>query len=400
MTDNELSRRFPPWLVLMGVLTAIGPMSIDMYLPSFPAVEAALGPGAPLTLASFFVGLAIGQLIYGPVSDRIGRRPPIYFGLVLYIIASLMCAHATSMTMLIALRFVQALGGCAGMVICRAIVRDRCDARAAAQAFSMLMLVMGLAPILAPLFGGWILGVASWKAIFYTQVAFGVVCLVWVHVGLAESRDTRHAEPLELMRVLRTYASLARDAGFMGYTLTTVLASTGMFAYIAGSPKLLMEHYDIAPAHYGWVFGANAFGLISASQINARLLRRGRSITDLLRRMLWLPVGAGLLLGLAAWSGFAPIWLLLPCFFFYMASLGFINPNAGAAALATHGQRAGLASALMGALQFVLAASAGALMDAWIDGSARPLATLMAASGVAAWAAHYFLVTRRAASAA
>lgn len=392
---NDLSRRFPSWLILLGTLTAIGPMSVDMYLPSFPALEADLGPGAPLTLASFFVGLAIGQLVYGPVSDRIGRRPPIYFGLVLYIVASLLCAHVKSMDSLMVLRFVQALGGCAGMVICRAIVRDRCDPRAAAQAFSMLMLVMGLAPILAPMFGGWILGVAGWHAIFYVQMVFAIVCLVWVHVSLDESRDFAHAEPLQLGRVLRTYGSLFRDAHFMGYTLTTVVASTGMFAYIAGSPKLLMEQYGIAPTHYGWVFGANAFGLIGAGQINARLLRHGGKLDDILRRSLWLPLAASIVLLVCAWLGFAPIWLVLPCLFAYMTSLGFINPNAAAGALAHHGQRAGLASALMGSLQFVLAAIVGAVMDGWLDGTARPLATMMALSGIGAWAVHRWLVGRQ-----
>ncbi|GAB3258589.1 multidrug effflux MFS transporter [Chitinimonas naiadis] len=383
----------PPWLILLGALIGIAPLSIDMYLPSFPAIEAALGRGAQLTLASFFIGLALGQLVYGPVSDRYGRKPPLYVGLALYVAGSLGCLFATSIEQLALLRFAQGLGGCAGMVLARAVVRDRCEPREAARAFSLLMLVMGLAPILAPLLGGWVLTVAGWQAIFGVQAGFGFACLLAVHFGLAESHDIRHAEPLQFGRVLRGYAELLGERGFLGYTLATGLAQAGMFAYIAGSPLVLIQQYGIAPQHYGWVFGSNALGLIAASQLNVRLLAR-TSLTTLLRRALWMPALAGTALLLISLLGQPPLPLLLLGLFLFVASLGFISPNGSAAALAGHGQRAGSASALMGALQFGLATLAGIAMAAWRTDTALPLATAMAFFGVGSLLAHRLLIGR------
>ncbi|WP_148716015.1 multidrug effflux MFS transporter [Chitinolyticbacter meiyuanensis] len=386
----QTSSRLPGWVVLLGTLTALGPLSIDMYLPAFPAIEHDLGHGAQLTLASFFIGLAVGQLLYGPVSDRFGRKPPLYVGLALYVLASLGCVFAASLDALIALRFVQALGGCAGMVITRAIVRDRCDARQAAQVFAMLMLVMGLAPILAPLLGGWLLTVTSWHAIFAAQALFAAMCLIAVHRLLAESHDTRDVAPLRLGQVLRGYGRLLTHRGFIGYVLTGGLAQAGMFGYIAGSPTVLIEQYGIAPQHYGWVFGLNALGLIAASQLNARQLK-SQDLTVLLRRALWVPLLATLALLTQALSGLAPLAGLLLCFFAYLTSLGYINPNATAAALASQGQHAGSASALIGSLQFSIATVAAIAVEALHDGTPHPLAIVMAACGIGAFVAHRLL---------
>ncbi|HEY9104452.1 multidrug effflux MFS transporter [Chitinimonas sp.] len=393
MTDTATPRTGLPqsWLLMLGALIGIAPLSIDMYLPSFPAIEAALGRGAQVTLAAFFIGLALGQLVYGPVSDRVGRKPPLYAGLALYVLGSLGCLFAGSIEQLALLRFAQGLGGCAGMVLARAVVRDRCEPREAARAFSLLMLVMGLAPILAPLLGGWILTVADWHAIFAVQAGFGICCLVAIHFGLSETHDTRHAEPLAFGKVLRGYGELLRERGFLGYTLATGLAQAGMFAYIAGSPLVLIQQYGIAPQHYGWVFGSNALGLIAASQINARLLGK-HALTTLLRRALWLPAGAGLALLLISLTGQPPLPLLLLGLFIFVGSLGFISPNGSAAALAGHGQRAGSASALMGAMQFGLATVAGIAMASWRNDTALPLAAAMACFGLGALLVHRLLV--------
>ena len=383
-------RRFPGWLVVLGALTAIGPLSIDMYLPAFPVMERDLGSpagGAELTLAGFFIGMALGQLFWGPLSDRFGRKPPLYAGLALYALASLGCALAGNVAVLIFWRILQALGGSAGMVIARAVVRDRCGARDAARAFSMLILIMGLAPILAPLLGGWVVTAWGWRAIFFVLVAFSATCLAAIHFGLAESHDIRHEPPLHLLRVARNYAGLFASRLFLGYSLSGGIAMAGMFAYIAGSPFVLIQLGGIPAEHFGWAFGFNALGFIAASQLNARLLKT-IAPTRLLRRALWMPALAGLALTGLAFSGTASLPLTLLGLFLYIASLGFIVPNASACALATHGQQAGTASALLGALQFGLATLAGAAIGQWHDGSARPLALVLAVCGIGAWLVH------------
>ncbi|MDP2227298.1 MAG: Bcr/CflA family multidrug efflux MFS transporter [Moraxellaceae bacterium] len=383
-------RTLPGWIVLMGALTAVGPLSIDLYLPAFPAIAAEFrATGAvELTLASFFTGLALGQLFYGPVSDRFGRKPPLYVGLALFVVASFGAAMAGSIEALIGWRFVQGLGGCAGMVIARAVVRDRCTPAEAARAFSMLILVMGLAPILAPLLGGAVVTWTGWRTLFVLLAGFGALCLVLVWRQLQESHDTsKKTHPLRLGLVLRDYAALFADKSFMRYTLTSSLAFTGMFAYIAGSPHVLMQLHGISPQHYGWFFGSNALGLIAASQLNARLLRR-LDMTVLLQRGVLAAALAGASLALLALADVLALPLLLAGLFVYISSLGFISPNASAAALATQGSKAGTASALMGALQFVMATLAGASMSLWHDGSALPLAVVMGVCGAGAWALH------------
>ncbi len=389
-------KALPGWLVLMALLIAIAPLSIDMYLPAFPAIESALGrPGgeAEFTLASFFIGISLGQLFYGPLSDRFGRKPPLYVGLAVYIGASLGCALAASLEALAAWRFLQALGGCAGMVIARAVIRDRCAAQEAARAFSMLILVMGVAPILAPLLGGWVSGAWGWRALFLVLAGFGLLCLALVATAMAETRDSRHAEPLSLARSLADYRRLLGERGFLGYSLAASFASAGMFAYIAGSPHVLIEIYGIPPKHFGWVFGLNALGFIAASQVNARLLKR-TPLTTLLRRSLRLTLATAVVLAGFALHGEPPMLPLLVCLFVFMASLGMVNPNANAAALASHGQIAGTASALMGTLQFGGAALTGSSLGLLGDGGVAALASVMAACGFGAWAVHKWLITR------
>ena len=385
-----MSALSPSLLILLGGLIAVGPLSIDMYLPAFPAMQADLGapPGAmEYTLSAFFIGLALGQLAYGPLSDRFGRRPPLLGGFALFALASLACALASDAWSLVAWRFLAALGGSAGMVITRAVVRDRCNAREAARAFSMLILVMGLAPILAPLLGSWMAGALGWRAIFVFLSGFGVFGWLAVWLALPETHDIRHEPPLRLASVLADYGGLLLNRAFLGYTLVGGLAFAGMFAYIAGSPFVLIHLQGMAPSTFGWVFGGNALGFVVFSQINARLLKT-RPLTGILKLAVWVPTLAGLGLGLAGLAGWLPQALVLSGFFLYVSSLGFIGPNAAAAALATHGQMAGKASALMGSLQFGLATLAGGLVGYFHEGGARPLLLVMAGAGAGAWLAH------------
>jgi MFS transporter, DHA1 family, multidrug resistance protein len=380
-------RYFPPWLILLGALTALGPLSIDMYLPSFPAIAHSLGSNTgsvQLTLASFFTGLALGQAIYGPFSDRFGRKPPLYFGLIVYILASIGCAIASDVNQLIALRFLQALGGCSGMVISRAVVRDRYNVQDSAKAFSTLMLIMGLAPILAPLAGGWMLGALGWRAIFAFQALFAAGCLLSLHFSFKESHDTQHSSALELGKVLKGYGTLLLDKEYMHHTLTGAFIMSGFFGYIAGSPFIIIELFGVAPENYGWVFGSNAAGFIISGQLNARLLKNN-STEAIVKHALWLPALSGLGLLLLQITGLLNFPLLLIGLFVFIASTGFITPNTGAMAMKNHGKQAGLASALMGTLQFGCATLAGLMIGVWHDGTPLPLLTLLAICGGGAW---------------
>ena len=382
------------WLILLGFLVALGPLAIDMYLPAFPAIEQQFGHGAQITLSGFFIGLVLGQLFYGPISDRIGRRRPVLFGITLYILGSLACVFASSLQELTALRFIQALGACAGMVLSRAIVRDRCDARAAAQAQSKLLLVMGLAPILAPSLGGLLLIRFSWHAIFLVQAIAGLIVLVWAWRSLDETHATTQRSPeLSVTSVLKTFGELLRERRFMGFTLSSGLVMTGMFGYIAGSPHVMISLKGLSPQHYALVFSTNAAGFIATSQINARLLRR-HDMTWLLNRALWVPMICSGLMLVAELTGLLSLPLLLALIFTFMASLGFIAPNAGAAALATQGQRAGAAASLQGSLQFLLATLVSALLAGWHRPDAMPLVSVMAVCGAGAFMANRWMLRK------
>ncbi|MGV8864900.1 MAG: multidrug effflux MFS transporter [Pseudomonas sp.] len=370
-------------ILILGALSAFGPLAIDFYLPGFPAIALAFGTDekhVQLTLASYFLGLSIGQLAYGPVADRFGRRVPLLVGVGLFTLASLACAFAPTLEWLIAARFVQALGGCAGMVLSRAIVSDKCDAVQSAKVFSQLMLVMGLAPILAPMLGGLLVNLYGWQSIFLVLTVFSAVCSLAVALGLPESMPAAHPRH-PLAGALGQYRRLLADRIFLGHALTGGIAIAGMFAYIAGSPFVFIKLYGVPPEHYGWLFGANAAGFILVAQVNARILGRlGPAL--LLSRAVWVYLAAALvLLGIAGLHTQA-LWPLLIPLFICIASLGCIIPNASACAMNGQWARAGSASALLGCLQFSVAAGASALVGVLHDGSAVPMAMVISLCGI------------------
>lgn len=375
---------------MLGALTALGPLSIDMYLPSFQAIARDLTASpaqVQLTLAVFFVALGIGQAFYGPLSDRFGRRRPLCFGLALYVLASAGCALARSIEALVAWRFAQALGGCAGMVIARAVVRDRFDEREAARFFSLLILVTGLAPILAPSIGGQILVFFSWRAIFWTLAGFALVGFITATFMLPESLPPERRTEGGVATALRVYSRLLRNRAFMRYALSGALVISGMFAYIFGSPFVFMQIYGVRPERFGWIFGAIALGLISASQLNRVVLARVAG-ARILSHALVVTAAAGVILLVMAWTGVGGLAGLLGPLFVYIASLGFVLPNVIATALGPQGRNAGTASALLGTLQFGAGATVGALLGVLGDGTAVPMAGLIAACGLSALLVH------------
>jgi DHA1 family bicyclomycin/chloramphenicol resistance-like MFS transporter len=374
--------------LILGCLAAFGPLSIDMYLPSLPTLAQefrADTAAAQLTLSIFFIGLAFGQALYGPIADRYGRRMPLLVGCTLYMLASIACALAPSIEGLAALRLAQALGGCAGMVISRSVVRDLFDEHDSARMYSFLMLVMGIAPISAPLVGGQLLALFGWRSIFWLLGGFGLCCVALVGFGLPESLPADRRNRAGVARALGVYWRLLADRRFLGYALAGGFISAGMFAYISGSPFVVIELYGISPQHYGWIFGANAFGLILASQLNRWLLARYRG-EAILSVTLAVAAAAGIALALVAATGFGGLVGLLLPLFFCIASVGLVGPNTAAAAMAPYGRVAGSASALLGTLQFVVGAAAGMVVGALYDGTALPMAGAIAACCIAALA--------------
>ncbi|MFJ2367389.1 multidrug effflux MFS transporter [Pseudomonas sp. NPDC087697] len=370
-------------ILILGALSAFGPLAIDFYLPAFPAMAVAFGTDekhVQLTLAAYFLGLSIGQLAYGPVADRFGRRIPLLVGVSLFTLASLVCAFAPSLEWLIVARFVQALGGCAGMVISRAVVSDKCDAVGSAKVFSQLMLVMGLAPILAPMLGGLLVNLHGWQSIFIALTVFSAVSALAVAVGLPESLPANQPRQ-PLSGSLRQYGRLLSDRIFLGHALTGGIAIAGMFAYIAGSPFVFIKLYGVPAEHFGWLFGTNAAGFILVAQLNARLLSK-RGPAFLLARTVWIYLAAGLTLLAVSSLHTEHLWPLLIPLFICIASLGCIIPNASACAMSGQGARAGSASAMLGCLQFSVAAGAAALVGVLHDGTAMPMAMVISLCGI------------------
>lgn len=385
-------------MLLLGAAVAITPMSIDMYLPSFPAMQADFGTDAAAvqaTLSAYFIGLAFGQLIYGPVADRIGRRKPLLFGLALYTLASIGCFVAPDIEALTALRLLQALGGCAGSVICRAIVRDLYQPQEMAQVTSTLMLVIGVAPILAPTMGGMLHEAFGWRAVFAVMVLYGAAVLAAVLRFLPDTRppDIKPARG----NVFHGYFHLLKHRRFMGYALAGSVAQAGMFAYIAASSFVFVEIYGLSPKVFGWVFGANAAGLILATQVNTWLLKRHRT-ERVLKGALTSFLCFALLLVAAAASGFGGIWGLLVPLFGCISSLGFSFPNSNSAAMVPFGDRAGMASALLGTIQFGIGGLATLVMGHLHDGTALPMTLMILGCALVARGLLHFVVGRRFAS--
>jgi DHA1 family bicyclomycin/chloramphenicol resistance-like MFS transporter len=371
--------------LILGALSAIGPLSIDMYLPALPKLTGDLSAGASLvqlTLTACLVGLAAGQVVAGPISDMWGRRRPMFAGIVIYAVASLLCAGAPSVQMLIALRLVQGAAGAACIVISRAMVRDMHDGPAAARFFSLLMLVNGIAPVAAPVIGGQVLRVTSWRGVFVVLTVMGALMAVSV-LGLRETlpREERHAGGLRA--ALRTYRTLGTDRVFAGYALAGGLAFAAMFAYISGSPFVVQDIYGMSPQAYSLIFAVNSLGIMALGQVSAVLAGRFRMRT-LLAAGLAVSVLGGLLLLVAVVAGFG-LPGVLPALFLVVSAIGLIMPNSAALSLSGRPPNiAGSASALFGLTQYVIGAAAAPLVGLAGTRSAVPMAVVIGGSAAAA----------------
>ena len=374
-------------ILLLGSLTAIAPMSIDMYLPAFPALQATFGTDAAAvqrTLSVFFIGLSLGQLFYGPLSDRYGRRRPLLAGLTLYTVASAGCALAGSIPQLMLWRGLQALGGCAGVVMARAVVRDVFGPREAARVLSSLMLVMGVAPILAPMVGGWVLAHAGWRALFGILVAFGATTWVAVARGLPDTAPSARATTLTLGSVVAAFGRVGKHGRFRRFAGAGALAQCVLFAYIAGAPFLYMQVLGLSPTGFAAMFGLNSLGLIAASQINRSLLTR-ETAGVVLSRALVLQILAATLFATLVWAVIPGLFRLAAPMWLVVLLLGFVLPNTTALALAPFDRDAGTASALLGSLQYGTSGLATLVVSAAFDGTLRPMAVAILFFVCVAW---------------
>lgn len=387
MASRTALESLPRWLILMGSLAAIGPLAVDMYLPSFPAIAADLGvPQGQVeqTLASYLLGLALAQLCYGPLADRYGRKRPLLAGLTLFVLASMACASAATIDQLAFWRIVQAFGGAAGMVIPRAVIRDHLETRDAAKALSLLMLIMGVMPILGPLLGGQALILGSWRTIFHIMAVVGLMQWLAVVTSMRESLAPEDASVLAPSFIARNYLELLRHRRFMAYTLAGGFGTAGLFAYISGSPRVFITLYGIEPEYFGLFFGLNAASLIVASQFGARLLNRHAPGTLLLRAQ-GIAVAITLTGLVLTRVGLISLPLLMACLMGFLACLGFVGPNSAALALAEQGRRLGMASALMGCLQMFCGAASGLAVSHWHTSTPLPLTGILAFCALASW---------------
>ncbi|MBA4710607.1 Bcr/CflA family multidrug efflux MFS transporter [Aquitalea aquatica] len=371
-------------IVLLGVLVAFGPLSIDMYLPALPAIAADLAAPVAriqLTIGGFLAGFCGGMLLYGPLSDRYGRRPVLLTGLSLYLAASLACAAAQTAEQLIALRVLQAMGGGAATVMARAIVRDAFPLSQASHVLSLMQQITMIAPLLAPLLGGWLLLLAGWRSLFVLLALLGGCCLAVVVLRLPESYPASARGNISLSAAFRAYGHLLAEPRTLGYSLALGMTFGAMFAYITGSPFVYIEYFGVAAQHYGYLFGLNIIAIVLFSLLNRHLLRR-HNVDSLLQWQCAIVAVAGIVLWLA---GGHSLWLTVLPLLFSVGMTGSIGPNAMARLLQLHANRAGAAMALAVSGQFGCGMLASALVASMFDGSPRAMNLLVMACGLAAW---------------
>ena len=383
-------------IALLGTLTAFGPLSIDMYLPGLPAIAHEFGTSAAhaqQSLSSFFLGLAVGQLIYGPFSDRFGRRPVLITGTSIYIVASLACLLSPSIGGLIGARLVQGLGGAAGPVMARAIVRDLYSGRNAARVQSFVIMVMAVAPLIAPLVGGYVVSGVGWRSIFGILLAFGVLCFGLVLFVLPETHDPAKRAGARIARKFAAYGRVLTNRYAVAYLLCGGMTFGSLFAYISGSPFVYIQVFGVQAQHFGYYFGINVLGLVIGNYINGRfVLRHG------VHRMLFggttLAMIAALGLLTVSLLNIGGLWGVAIPLFFTTSVIGLVGSNTIAGLLEIFAENAGAASALFGVFQFGCGALAGAAVGLLQHGNAVAMATVMAGGTVGAFLAQLYLWLR------
>ncbi len=377
------------------MLSTFGPISLDLYLPVLPELATDLGAsasGAQLTITACLLGLAVGQLVAGPLSDQFGRRRPLLIGLVCYLLTSLACAFAPSIEVLLVLRLLQGLSGAAGLVIARAVARDLYEGRALLIVFSRLILVSGLAPVVAPLLGGQLARVMDWRGIFVVLAGFGLVLVAAGVLGVPESLPLERRSAGGLQSNVRGFRELLGDRLFLGAAFSSGLAGAAMFAYIAGSTFVLQRIYGMSPQGFSYVFGINALGIMAMSQLGARLARSRPAVRLLAFGLAMNLLGSvGVLISAVSGAGLVPLLISL---WVMVSSVGMVFPSATTIALADYPHQAGRASSLLGLGQYIAGALAAPLVGLGGEQTAVPLGVVVVGASLLAAAVFWRLVLR------
>jgi len=379
-------RKYYTYVLVLGSLTALGPFSIDMYLPGFEDIAKSLETSVSqvgLSLASYFVGISLGQLLYGPLLDRHGRKKPLYAGLAVYILSTVVCMRAQNINVLIVLRFIQAVGSCAAQVTAMAMVRDLFGPKESAKVLSLLLLVLGASPMIAPTAGGYIVVTWGWRAIFLVLLLLGVVILLLSILFLPNSYPADEGFSLRPRFIVRNFLSVFSVPQFLIYVFVMALAFSGLLAYVAGSPVIFMGIFHLGKQTYGWIFAFLAVAFIGLSQFNGLLLKRYTS-----QQIIRVALSGQAIVGLVFWgfaiAGWLNLYGTIAFLFVFLGFLGFTNPNAAALAMAPFAKNAGTASSLLGCLQLGIGALASAGVSAFADGTVRPVAGVIAVTSVLA----------------
>lgn len=366
-------------ILILGLLSALGPFSIDLYLPGFPEIANDLNTTTArvaLSLSSYFIGVSIGQIIYGPLMDRYGRLKPLMIGLFLYLFTSIYLVFVVSVESLIVVRFIQALGGCAGMVASRALVRDLFPVPEIAKVFSLLMLVIAVSPVIAPTLGGYATTHWGWPSIFIILSLLAVFIILLVFFQLPSGAPPDTTLSLKPQSVIPSFWNVFKTPQFYTYTLTGSFAASGLYTYLAGSPHVFMELYGVSEKQYGWIFGIIALGLVIASQLNTFLLRTYTS-QHITKVTLICQVFVGMLLFFGIMFDFLNLYWFIALTFLFLSTQGFAFPNTSALSLAPFSKNAGTASALMGALQLGIGAMVTAILSLLSGNTPLPMAGMM-----------------------
>lgn len=396
MTKTTMNPRRLTLILILGSLAALGPLSIDMYLPAFPDMSRSFDASASLiqlSLTACMLGMALGQLIVGPLSDVRGRKRPLMFALLAYLLASLACAMAPTIEVLIALRFIQGAAGASGIVISRAIVRDLFDGPELTRFFAALSLVNGTAPILAPVIGGQILRFGDWHFVFYLLAILSTMMLLAVALRLPETLPLDRRVEGNLTTTLKTFGRLLTDRVFIGYAFAQAFVMGAMFAYISGSPFVLQNIYGASPQQFSFLFGLNGIGIILAAQIAGRLAGRVDS-ERLMRISLTIVASASILLFLALTLTEQLIFVMIPLFF-VVSSVGLISTLGFTLAMQNYGATAGSASALLGLLPMLVGSLVSPLVGIMGEQSAVPMGLIIMTLDCLALILYYALIVRR-----